>query len=33
MPQLIHNHLQNNFYLGNKKALFHNLKQYYQLIK
>jgi hypothetical protein len=25
----MHNHLINNFYLGNKKALFYNLKQYY----
>lgn len=28
----MHNHLLNNFYLGNKKALFYNLKQYYELI-
>ena len=28
---MIHNHLQNNFYLGNKKALFYNLKEYYSL--
>lgn len=28
----MHNHLINNFYLGNKKALFYNLKQYYDLI-
>lgn len=27
----MHNHLMNNFYLGNKKALFHNLKEYYSL--
>lgn len=27
----MHNHLQNNFHLGNKKALFYNLKQYYEL--
>lgn len=27
----MHNHLINNFYLGNKKALFYNLKQYYDL--
>lgn len=26
---MIHNHLQNNFHLGNKKALFYNLKVYY----
>jgi tubulin monoglycylase TTLL3/8 len=29
---IIHNHLQYNFYLGNKKALFYNLKEYYSLI-
>jgi hypothetical protein len=28
---LIHNHLVNNFYLGNKKALFYNLREYYSL--
>ena len=28
----MHNHLSNNFYLGNKKALFYNLKQYYELL-
>lgn len=28
----VHNHLMNNFYLGNKKALFYNLKEYYGLI-
>lgn len=28
---LMHNHLENNFYLGNKKALFHNLKEYCEL--
>lgn len=28
----MHNHLMNNFYLGNKKALFYNLKQYYELL-
>jgi hypothetical protein len=28
----MHNHLINNFYLGNKKALFYNLKQYYDLL-
>lgn len=27
----MHNHLENNFFLGNKKAMFHNLKQYYEL--
>jgi len=29
---LVHNHLQNNFFLGNKKALFYNLKDYYNRI-
>ena len=28
---LIHNHLVNNFFLGNKKALFYNLREYYSL--
>ena len=28
----IHNHLIHNFYLGNKKALFYNLREYYSLI-
>lgn len=28
----MHNHLTNNFYLGNKKALFYNLKEYYDLL-
>lgn len=28
---LIHNHLINNFFLGNKKALFYNLREYYSL--
>ena len=29
---MIHNHLENNFFLGNKKALFYNLREYYSLI-
>lgn len=29
---IVHNHLQCNFYLGNKKALFYNLREYYSLI-
>jgi oligoribonuclease NrnB/cAMP/cGMP phosphodiesterase (DHH superfamily) len=29
---LVHNHLQNNFFLGNKKALFYNLREYYEKI-
>ena len=28
----MHNHLENNFYLGNKKALFYNLREYYSLM-
>jgi len=28
----IHNHLPNSFMLGNKKALFYLLKEYYQKI-
>lgn len=27
----VHNHLTANFHLGNKKALFYNLKEYYEL--
>ena len=27
------NHLEHNYYIGNKKALFYNLKQYYDLLK
>lgn len=26
---IVHNHLENNFHLGNKKALFYNLKEFY----
>lgn len=29
---IVHNHVENNFHLGNKKALFHNLKYYYSKI-
>ncbi|CAD8203545.1 unnamed protein product [Paramecium octaurelia] len=29
----IHNHIEKNYHLGNKKALYHNLKRYYELIK
>lgn len=29
---IIHNHLPNNYHLGNKKALFYNLKLYYNLV-
>ena len=28
-----HNHLENNFHLSNKKALFYNMKLYYEAIK
>jgi tubulin--tyrosine ligase len=28
----VHNHLECNFHIGNKKALFYNLRQYYDLI-
>lgn len=27
----VHNHLQNNFYIGNKKALFYNMRRYLSL--
>lgn len=27
----MHNHLESNFYIGNKKALFYNLKRYLEL--
>ncbi|CAD8098530.1 unnamed protein product [Paramecium primaurelia] len=29
-PVKAHNHLENNFHLGNKKALFYNMKAYYE---
>jgi hypothetical protein len=28
----IHNHLESNFFIGNKKALFYNMKRYLYLI-
>ena len=28
----MHNHFIHNYYIGNKKALFYNLKRYYDLI-
>lgn len=28
---LLHNHLEANFYIGNKKALYYNLKRYLEL--
>jgi hypothetical protein len=27
----VHNHLEYNFYIGNKKALFYNMKRYLEL--
>ncbi len=30
---IVHNHLENNFYLGNKKALFYNMREYARLRK
>jgi hypothetical protein len=30
-PLKMHNHLESNFYIGNKKALFYNLKRYLEL--
>jgi tubulin polyglutamylase TTLL1 len=27
----VHNHLENNFYIGNKKAIYYNLKRYLEL--
>ena len=29
----VHNHLQSNYFLGNKKALFYSMRKYYELIK
>jgi len=29
----MHNHLEFNYFIGNKKALFYNIKQYYDLQK
>ena len=29
----IHNHFLHNYHMGNKKALFYNLNQYYTLLK
>jgi tubulin polyglutamylase TTLL1 len=29
----MHNHFPFNYHLGNKKALFYNLRKYYQLTK
>lgn len=30
---VMHNHFQSNFFIGNKKAMFYNMKLYYSLIK
>lgn len=27
----MHNHFEFNYFIGNKKAMFYNLKQYYEL--
>jgi len=27
----MHNHLECNYYIGNKKALFYNIKRFYEL--
>ena len=27
----MHNHLESNFYMGNKKALYYNLKRYLEI--
>lgn len=27
----VHNHLQSNFYIGNKKALYYNMKRYFEM--
>ncbi|CAD8134459.1 unnamed protein product [Paramecium octaurelia] len=29
----IHNHIERNYHLGNKKAMFHNMKKFYELTK
>lgn len=30
---IIHNHLESNFFIGNKKALYYNMKRYYRLCR
>lgn len=32
MQSHVHNHFLQNYHIGNKKALFYNLKRYYDLI-
>jgi hypothetical protein len=27
----MHNHLEQNYFIGNKKALYYNMKKFYQL--
>lgn len=29
----MHNHMEDNWHLGNKKALFHNMRHYFELCK
>lgn len=29
----MHNHLEDNWHLSNKKALFYNMREYYEAIK
>ena len=29
----MHNHMEDNWHLGNKKALFYNMTHYYSIIK
>lgn len=28
---LLHNHVEQNYFIGNKKSLFYHMKRYYQL--
>lgn len=28
---VVHNHLEHNYFIGNKKALFYHMKKYYEL--
>jgi tubulin monoglycylase TTLL3/8 len=30
---LLHNHVEQNYFIGNKKSLFYHMKRYYQLRK
>ena len=29
----MHNHMQDNWHLGNKKAMFYNMRNYFKMIK